>query len=182
LTYFSLHGNPLGDQGVKTLMHGLLEITEKGTSKQLSLKELDLGDTQMGDEGVMQVAKLLEKNQGLEILNLNGNKNITDVGWKRLGKAMKKNKTLHTLSLDFNKIGVEGIRELVEGLKNNFTLRTLEMEDAGITKAGGRLLRDLVKCNTSILDITIYPGNSIPEPLREEIRRYLALNNASKQF
>ena len=190
---FRLHGNPLGDEGVKVLVNGILDIQkafsqreaeevdgatdDKGkTTHYTVLKELDLGDTDIGDEGMGHIAYLLENVTDLKTLNLNGNINVTYAGWKRLSKAMKKNKTLRTLSLDFNKIGDEAMAALVSGLKINTSLQTLDLESTCLTEIGGIQLIDLVKCNTTILDITILPGNKISEKTQEEIRNYLGLN------
>lgn len=189
-----LHGNPLGDEGVKILVNGILDIhqafrqkkaEEQEVDKEVArettrcvLKELDLGDTDMGDEGIGHVAYLLEKDSDLKTLNLNGNTKVGYTGWKRLSKALKRNKTLRSLTLDFNKIGDEGIAALVSGLKVNTSLQTLDLESTGLSEEGGKMLVDLVKCNTTILEITILPGNKISNKTQEEIRNYLGMNKA----
>ncbi|XP_076082957.1 uncharacterized protein LOC143054004 isoform X1 [Mytilus galloprovincialis] len=191
-----LHGNPLGDDGVKQLVNGILDIKQasnqnkmeeqevdgaktRETTKHHVLRELDLGDTEIGDVGMGHVAHLLENDSGLTTLNLNGNSKVSYTGWKRLSKALKRNKTLQSLTLDFNKIGDEGVAALVNSLKVNTNLQTLDLESTGISDEGGRLLIDLVKCNTTILDITVMPGNKISEKTQEEIRNYLGLNKAA---
>ncbi|VDI65896.1 Hypothetical predicted protein [Mytilus galloprovincialis] len=191
-----LHGNPLGDDGVKQLVNGILDIKQasnqnkmeeqevdgaktRETTKHHVLRELDLGDTEIGDVGMGHVAHLLENDSGLMTLNLNGNSKVSYTGWKRLSKALKRNKTLQSLTLDFNKIGDEGVAALVNSLKVNTNLQTLDLESTGISDEGGRLLIDLVKCNTTILDITVMPGNKISEKTQEEIRNYLGLNKAA---
>ncbi|XP_033727333.1 F-actin-monooxygenase MICAL3-like isoform X10 [Pecten maximus] len=176
-----IHGNPLGDKGVKNLLMGILDIDDDDDDDDedegVNLRELDLGDTNMGDSGMNKVATFLEKNTTLKTLNLNGNKAVSVEGWQRLGKALKKNKTLQTLSLDFNNIGDDGIAAIVDGLRTNQTLQTLELEDVGITKKGGKMLRDLVKDNPTILEVTIFPGNSIPDDIRDDIKSFLGLSN-----
>lgn len=193
----SLHGNPLGDEGVKKLVNGILDIHKASTQKEAEedtevkqgskgettkfcvLKELDLGDTDIGDEGMGYVASLLENESNLKTLNLNGNTKVTYTGWKRLAKALKKNKTLKSLTLDFNKIGDEGVSFLVNSLKVNTCLTTLDLESTGLTDEGGKQLVDLVKCNTTIMDVTVQPGNKISEKTQDEIRNYLGLNKAA---
>lgn len=173
-----VHGNPLGDKGVKSLLAGIQEIEEEADDNgKVNLRELDLGDTNMGDSGMSKVATFLEKNTTLKTLNLNGNKAVSVEGWQKLGKALKENKTLQTLSLDFNNVGDDGIAAIVEGLRTNQTLHTLELEDVGITKKGGKLLRDLVKDNPTILEVTIYPGNDVPDDIRDDIKTFLGLSN-----
>lgn len=154
------------------------EVTTE-TTKYCVLKELDLGDTDISDEGIGHIARLLENDSDLRILNLNGNARVSYTGWKRLSKALKKNKTLQSLTLDFNKIGDEGIAALISGLKINTSLQTLDLESTGLTDQGGKMLVELVKCNTTILDITVLPGNKILDKTQDEIRNYLGLNKAA---
>lgn len=195
--FYSLHGNRFGDDGIKQLVDGILSEVSPETDKtwwnasvsfsdtrtdevdhKIQLKELDLGNTAITDDGMQEVSKLLMKNSSITTLNLNGNKNITIAGWRRLAKALKENQTLETLSLDFNKIGNNGIAVLATGLRDNEMLKHLDLEDVGLSEGGGRSLLNLLKCNTTILDVTAAPGNAISRDLLEDIRRYLALNNA----
>lgn len=197
--FCSVHGNRLGDDGIKQLVNGILSkeslISEKDNAwwstsvsfndtrademdRRIRLEELGLGNMGMTDTGMQDVSKLLEEDSSLTTLNLNGNKNITIAGWRRLAKALKENRTLQTLSLDFNKIGNNGISVLAAGLRDNEMLKHLDLEDVGLTEEGGKSLLNLLKCNTTILDVTASPGNAISQELLEDMRRYLALNNA----
>nr|XP_022321734.1 glutamate-rich protein 3-like isoform X9 [Crassostrea virginica] len=184
-----LHGNPLGDIGIKYITDSLQDVhnaylshkDEEDPPSYCQLQELDLGDTLIGDEGIEQISTLLEANTSLKTLNLNGNTRITASGWKRLGKALRKNTSLETLTLDFNKIGDEGVACIVSGLKDNQTLRVLELEEGSISDEGGKKLVELLKCNTTILDITVSPGNAISDKTRGEILNYLGLNKAAAQ-
>lgn len=176
-----LHGNPLGSDGVKIIVDGLLPDDEStgAPPSGCKIKELDIGDTTLGDSGVEEIARLLESNTDLKTLNMNGNPAITVQGWKRLGKSLKKNKNLTHLTLDFNKIGDEGLSALVKGLKDNLTLKSLDLEDTGLTEDGGKKIVELLKSNTTILDITVSPGNMISDKTQDEIRNYLSLNKTS---
>jgi Ran GTPase-activating protein (RanGAP) involved in mRNA processing and transport len=177
--------------GVRALVNGLLAGRGAGVSpdaaagdkgeaaRVCSLKELDIGDTRLTDAGLDDVARLLEHNTELVSLNLNANPGITYRGWRRLGKALRKNERLHTLTLDFNKIGDEGMAAIAAGLRLNSTLRTLDLEQTGLTEGGGRVLLELLKCNTAILELTAMPGNVISHKLLGEMRNYLALNNTA---
>lgn len=150
------------------------------TSQGSNIKELYLGDCDLSDDGILEVSKFLQSSKTLESLNLSGNTSgITPAGWTRLGEALSKNKTLKTLSLDYTDLGNEGLECLVKGLRTNMGLRCLEVESVGLTEKGGELLRDLLKSNTSIREVTAMPGNNISDDMMEEIRRYLALNNTA---
>ena len=172
----SLHGNPIGDAGVESLVDDMMETIRERKGIDMNLRELDLGDTRMGDQGITKVARLLVNNTSLKTLNLNSNPAITLDGWKKLAKGLSRNMGLENLSLDFNNIGDGGIVNLAAGLKHNTTLKTLELEDTGLTKKGAIQLLALVKANTTLRDITFVPGNDIPAAYREEIRKYLNLN------
>ncbi|KAH3713028.1 uncharacterized protein LOC127856846 [Dreissena polymorpha] len=203
-----LNGNPLGDVGCKLLCDALIKTKDpfpflRRTSGYLSpaearqqkdqgkevkydshndegcnLKQLDLSETKIGDAGIGEISRFLDSNKTLTSLSLNGNTAVTASGWERLGQAMKKNTTLKSMSIDHAGIGDTGLEGLVKGLRVNVGLRSLELEHAGLTEKGGLILRDLVKGNTSIVDLSITRGNDISENMVEEIRKYLALNRS----
>ena len=156
-----------------------IDYKEPELENTCTIKELDLGDTNLSDAGIMEISRMLENNQTLVSLNLNGNTDISVKGWERLGEALKKNTSLKTLSLDFTKLGDEGLEFLVKGLSVNTGLRALELESAGLSEKGGQLLLDLLKSNTSILELTATTGNNISDSTLAEIRKYLKLNNTS---
>ncbi|XP_046560992.1 glutamate-rich protein 3-like isoform X2 [Haliotis rubra] len=193
-----LQGNPIGNEGLQTLVDGLLDIEfeaqeyKKRESERMGgvpvmsikgrfcqLQELDLSETSVTDDGMVDVALLLESNLDLHTLSLSSCPDITNPGWSKLATALTKNKNLKTLTIQNNKIGDEGVRILVEGLKNNTSLSTLEVANAGIEEAGGRALIDLLKRNTTVKYLTLRPGNDIPQKTQDEINRYLSLNQTT---
>ena len=150
---------------------------QQPTSGAYGIKELDLGDTNITDSGIAEISYLLESSATLTSLNLNGNKKVTTAGWARLGQAIGRNNTLKHLSLDFCPLGDNGIEALAKGLRVNKSLQSLELECTGLTERGGLILRDLLRENTSIHQLSAMPGNSISAGMVEEIRKYLDLNN-----
>ncbi|XP_067666146.1 nucleolar protein dao-5-like isoform X2 [Haliotis asinina] len=192
-----LQGNPIGNEGLQTLVDGLLDIEfeaqeyKKRESEQMGgvpvmsikgrfcqLQELDLSETSITDDGMVDVALLLESNLDLHTLSLSSCPDITNPGWSKLAAALAKNKNLKTLTIQNNKICDEGVCILVEGLKKNTSLSTLEVANAGIEEAGGRALIDLLKRNTTVQYLTLGPGNDIPQKTLDEINRYLSLNHS----
>ncbi|XP_052764022.1 glutamate-rich protein 3-like isoform X3 [Mya arenaria] len=201
-----LNGNPIGNVGSKLLCDALTKtkdpfpflrrssgyLTPSEARKQAdegqavkydnsaeegcNIKQMDLGDCKIGDAGIAEISRFLESNKTLTSLNLNGNKEISPSGWERLGQAFKKNTTLKNLSLDHTDIGDAGIESLAKGLRVNIGLRSLELEHNALTEKGGQILRDLVRENTSIIDLTIISGNQVSENMQDEIKKYLALN------
>ncbi|XP_071115484.1 glutamate-rich protein 3-like [Haliotis cracherodii] len=193
-----LQGNPIGNEGLQTLVDGLLDIEfeaqeyKKRESERIGgvpvlsikgrfcqLQELDLSEASITDDGMVDVALLLESNLDLHTLSLSSCPDITKPGWSKLATALAKNKNLKTLTIQNNKVGDEGVQILVEGLKSNTSLSTLEVANAGIGEAGGRALIDLLKRNTTVQYLTLLPGNDIPQKTQDEINRYLALNQSS---
>ncbi|XP_048251071.1 glutamate-rich protein 3-like isoform X8 [Haliotis rufescens] len=193
-----LQGNPIGNEGLQTLVDGLLDIEfeaqeyKKRESERMGgvpilsikgrfcqLQELDLSEASITDDGMVDVALLLESNLDLHTLSLSSCPDITKPGWSKLATALAKNKNLKTLTIQNNKVGDEGVQILVEGLKSNTSLSTLEVANAGIGEAGGRALIDLLKRNTTVKYLTLLPGNDIPQKTQDEINRYLALNQSS---
>lgn len=200
----TLSGNPLGNDGCKTLVNAILNTkdpfpflrqssgymtpaetitkADKGEKVDFSenngscLKNLDLGNTNASDAAVTEFSHLLKKNKTLRSLNLTGNTEITPTGWEMLGNALKDNKTLQTLNLEGTNMGDEGVAHLTKGLRVNAGLKTLVLENCGLTEAGGKWLIELVKNNTSITDLKLQEGNTISDDTRDEIQQFLALN------
>ena len=155
------------------------EDSKSNAHQFCKLKELDIGETSIGDEGAEHIARLLEANTSLKTLYMIGNTKITVAGWKKIGKSLRKNMTLENLSLDYNKLGDEGLAALITGLRDNQALKALDLEGTGVTAEGGRMMVELLKRNTTIQDIAVSPGNKIPEDVRQEIRNYLGLNRVA---
>lgn len=162
----SLHGNPLGDEGVVFIIDAILENEETAVST------LDIGDCGLGDNAATQVSRLLESNNTITDLNLSANQ-ITHKGWREISEALKKNKKLRTLSLDYNKITDEDVAVIADGLRQSTTLRSVDLEANRIRDEGGRILLDVVKENEKLIDVTLMPMNQIDQSILTQIKDIL---------
>ncbi|CAF4969407.1 unnamed protein product, partial [Rotaria magnacalcarata] len=85
----------------------------------MTLEELYLGYTGIGDAGAKSLAQVLQNNiNGLKIISLESNE-IGDNGARDLALALRNNKTLTTLDLTRNKIGIPGAEYFFESLQSS---------------------------------------------------------------
>jgi len=83
--------------------------------------------TGIEDKGVESLARELNTNTALKILNLDNNK-IGDECAKSLAEGIQFNKKIEYLELENNQIGVEGVQALKDAFfKSNITLYSLEL-------------------------------------------------------
>ncbi|XP_012944138.1 leucine-rich repeat-containing protein 73 [Aplysia californica] len=183
-----LQGSRLGDEGVKQLVEGLLynhaqtkklssEEEEGSDSGKKELQELDLSDCKFGDVGAGAVAKLLNSDMDVDTLTLSYNHAISSQGWSLIGNALNGNRNLQTLTLDHNFIGNDGLQCLCSGLYDNRSLTALDLNDVGLSQAGGATLNELLKRNTTILEITL-TGNRLTDEQIDNVQKYIALNKS----
>ena len=162
---------------------------------------LRLGNN-IGDGGAEALARMLEHNTTLKVLDLSGNSSITARGVTFLANALKKNTTLTTLILSMtnvkqkacvalssmlavnetlttldvscNNIGDRGVKALLEFIrKSNHSLTTLSIANNIITSAGANVLAETVRDNTTLTSIDISYNNF-------EVLRNITLMDALK--
>ncbi|CAB9524542.1 Esterase OVCA2 [Seminavis robusta] len=109
------------------------------------LQVLDLTNTGILDEGCAAVMGALAVNSALEYLYLATN-GITRVGVEAIRNYFEttKHKSLKGLGLGCNRIGDEGTKELVEGLKAYGVLKRLDLASCGIGEGGAECLAGLL--------------------------------------
>ncbi len=147
----------------------------------LNLKQLDIGDCGMTDQGARDIARLILLNTPITTLSFTGNKNVTPAGWRVIAQALLRNKKITTLSLDYNNLGDDGARVLAEALKLNRTLISLDLEGNKIGQAGGEYLLSAVDRNSTVEDMTLMPGNKITDETLEKIKQKLNENQTEKR-
>ncbi|PKA47868.1 RAN GTPase-activating protein 1 [Apostasia shenzhenica] len=140
-----LHGNDVGNEGIRALMSGL--SVQKG-----KITLLDLGNNDIGPKGAFHVAEYIKKTKSLLWLNLYMN-DIGDEGAERIADALKQNRTISTidlLELGYNPIGPDGAKALCEVMKFHGKLETLKLGWCQIGAKGAEHIADALKYNTTL--------------------------------
>jgi len=148
----------------------------------------------IGDVGAEALARMLEHNTTLKVLDLSGNSSITARGVDALANTLKKNTTLTTLNLSMtnvkhkacralssmlavnetlttldvssNDIADRGLKALLEFIqKRNRGLTTLSIANNRITSEGAKDLADTVLANTTLTSINISYNFKAPIPI-----------------
>lgn len=91
LELINLEGNFIHDEGIEAIAKGIV------ANKRCTLQRLYLGWNGIGDEGCMQLAKMLERNRSIVTLGL-GENDITSVGARALLAALATNTTLRDIT------------------------------------------------------------------------------------
>jgi hypothetical protein len=149
---------------------------------------LNLGQNNIGDEGVKALAECLKTNKTVTSLDLEWNK-IKDEGVKILAECLKTNKTVTILNLRYNQIGDEGVKALAECLKTNKTVTSLNLESNEIkyegAKAFGEILAYVKFYQNRIINIECGNLNSILTEAKEnklkELRKKQEVLGKQKQ-
>lgn len=111
----------IGDEGAEEVGRALEDSTR-------NCKKLYLVGNNIGDRGIMSIAKALRTNSTLTYLNLGMNK-IGNEGAKEIATALKSNATLQTLSLARNSVAIEGATAIATALETNCTLSNLYLDN-----------------------------------------------------
>ena len=127
LTYLSLAGENIGDDGAKSLAQALRTNT--------TLQHLSHSGNQISDDGAKSLAQALQTNTSLRYIRLHNNQ-IGDDGAKALAKALQTNTTLQYVNLSNNKIGTDGAKALAQALQTNTTLQYVSLSNNKIGANG----------------------------------------------
>ncbi|MDF3054681.1 MAG: hypothetical protein K0Q74_588 [Gammaproteobacteria bacterium] len=142
LTEVDLTGLEIGPEGAAALSHVL---------GRTCIRILRLDCTNCGDEGAIQMARVLaENNSELVTLSMGGNR-IGPQGAFALAKALNVNKGLRTLSLLGNSLGDEGAMQIARLLSDNVSdLDTLALGGNGVGPKGAAALAEALAVNQSL--------------------------------
>ncbi len=141
--------------------------------RQITLKQLDVGECQLSDNSAVAVGQLLKADVGLESLSLTSNPELSTAGWQSISEGLRSNTTLASLALDYCNLGDVSIIQIMDALRDNPILRDLDLEGNGIGDEGGRWILDVARDNAQLKSITLMPGNSITAELLREIETVL---------
>lgn len=159
-----LHGTSLGDEGLECLMPSF--------QAHPKLCSLDLGDCQLGDDGIKQICTLLpstDGRDGLFELTLSANQNVSPKGWTELAIAIASTSQLHCLYLDYNNIGDYGAGVFSVALAASSTLKKVDFEGCGIGERGGEMFFTVVANYRTKLDELVLFENNISAELIGQI-------------
>ncbi|XP_067680970.1 leucine-rich repeat-containing protein 73-like [Haliotis asinina] len=148
-----IHGNPIGDEGLKVIAEAL--------SYNSHVTTLDVGDCDLGDPSIQHLRLLLlptAEQEGLSELGLSANTRITEAGWASLAMTVAHSPNLRRIYLDYNNLGNIGASSLLVGVAANQQIEVLDLEGTGFTEVTAQLLLDLMQN---------YPGKLRKITLRE---------------
>ena len=121
-----------------------------------SLKRLEIYDTGLDVEGLVEVVTALRTHTQIEELRLNSNNNLGRDGYVALGRMLEgwRNTRLSLLDVGYSDIEDEGLNALVAGLKHCHNLKSLNLNgNESITEAGLRSLSTLFHSNNCRLEL-----------------------------
>jgi hypothetical protein len=135
------------EEDLRTFQAGLRLIA-------LSVEELLLCETSLGDAGARVLAEILRDRSSFRELTLHNCK-IGSEGTDHLGGALRVNTSLQVFKLS-NNSGNAGVISLFEGLMGNQTLRVLHLDNCGMVgRAGVAAVGRLLEANTTIEELDI---------------------------
>ena len=167
------------------------------TSIEHNLSHLSISGNRVGDEGAMEMAKVLTKSTTLKILDISSC-GIGPKGAQAIADALKTNTSLGKLNIGFlkatndvgevpNRIENEGVEAFASVLKTSTTLRILDFTYNGIQQRGIASLAKAIIENTSLcycnLEQVGVPHNEFSRELIRKIvkRNYLSLDGDAKK-
>ncbi|OEL31478.1 Protein NLRC3 [Dichanthelium oligosanthes] len=137
-----LHGNGIGNEGIRELMSAL--SAHKG-----KITVVDIGNNNISPEGLRPVAEFIKRTKSLLWFSLYMN-DISDEGAEKVAEALKDNKTISTIDLGGNNIHSKGVSAIAETLKDNSVLTTLDLSYNPIGSDGVKALCDVLKFHGKI--------------------------------
>ncbi|KAF6174535.1 hypothetical protein GIB67_004729 [Kingdonia uniflora] len=137
-----LHGNSIGNEGVRALMSGLSAHKGKFTL-------LDIGNNEIGPKGAFHVAEFVKKSKSLLWLNFYMN-DIGDEGAEKIAEALKQNRTITAIDLGGNNIHAKGVTAISQVLKDNHVITSLELGYNPLGSDGAKALAEVLKFHGKI--------------------------------
>jgi len=106
------------EEDILDLKEVFKDFSARGIAKglrQIPIEFLYLGNSEYGDDGVRHIAKVLETNDSIKVLDLSGN-SITDIGVKYIVEALEMNPhfRIEEIYLDNNKLTHVGATLLIQ--------------------------------------------------------------------
>jgi hypothetical protein len=104
-----------------------MRVVTEAAVEQGRLRELDLTDCPIGDDGAAHLAAMLERSRSLSVLGVYRCE-IGDAGLERLGRDLTRNTTLRTLDVRYNDFTAEGVACFANMMGDMHGLQKLTMD------------------------------------------------------
>lgn len=120
--------------------------------KNKSIQELDVGNTNLDVDNLIQLRILLSENETLRELNLDrpllpgGQEEIAS----HVADMLRQNNTLTSVSLKKFRLGDHGANEIAVALRDNTALETLDVSSNDIGRDGAASFGEALKINRSL--------------------------------
>ncbi|XP_046564950.1 leucine-rich repeat-containing protein 73-like [Haliotis rubra] len=166
-----IHGNPIGDEGLKVIAEAL--------SYNSHVTTLDVGDCDLGDAAIQHLRLLLmptAEQEGLSELGLSANTRISEAGWASLAMTVAHSPNLRRIFLDYNNLGNIGASSLVVGVAANQQIEVLDLEGTGVTEETAQLLLDLMQNYPGKLRKITLSENKVKKSTVAAIKSILRIN------
>ena len=131
-----------------------VELLAVALQSNTSLTTLGLSHNEVDDEGVAILANALQRNATLTELYLSDNE-VANVGVAALAAVLQRNATLTTLGLGNNEIGDEGVAALADALQSNATLTALDLSGNKINDGGTATLAAALQSNATLTTLNL---------------------------
>ena len=143
LQVLDLHGNPISA--------GVVHIAESLNCNH-SLREINLSDCRISEEGGKAIGDALMVNRSLQVLDLQGN--LISAGVVHIAESLNCNHSLREINLSDCRISEEGGKAIGDALMVNRSLQVLDLHGNPIS-AGVVHIAESLKCNHSLLEINL---------------------------
>jgi len=139
-----------------------------------ALREVNLNDNEIGDEGIEELARVLGGHQHLTILDLSGNK-LGDKGIASIAGVISDNHDLESLLLSRNSIGDEGALAIAHLLERSNTISSVQLQGNNIGDKGVAAIANALQKNRSVSELDL-SSNSVGNVGALEVRKLLDKN------
>ena len=129
--------------------------------KRTTITSISFRSCKIGDEGAKALTEVIKSNADCRINKFELRENIFGIeGTSAIAQMLTTNNSITELNLSCNEIENEGIEILVEGIKSNHTIRSISLNAISIDSDGVKPLANLIQTSTTLISLEI-GSNSI---------------------
>ena len=142
----------LGDDGVGILAE---ELTgNEQASRYGAFTNIDFSHANFTDEGARNVAKIVDQNTKLVVLNV-GNSKIGKDGFVALGEVIGRHPSLSSFDASFNKAGPEGGAAIAKAVSLSRTLRLVRLGANELGDLGAQYFGTILESNPVLEELNV---------------------------